>query len=93
MRAFTKGLFFEMRDYGIKITSLIPGMTNTSLTGKLKGVSDDTSRLMTTEAIENALKFALLTPANVCPLEIVVVNQKTAWVSPTIAYTQKHPKS
>jgi 3-oxoacyl-[acyl-carrier protein] reductase len=91
LRAFLKGLFWEVRDYGIKITSLLPGVTDTDLTGKLKEVTADTSRLMTTEAIENAVKFALTVPANVCPLEIVVINQQTPWTAPVIPYKQAHP--
>jgi len=92
LRAFSKGLFWELRDYGIKVTSILPGVTNTDLTGKLKEVTTDTERLMTTEAIENALKFALSVPANVCPLEIAVINQQTPWTKPVIPYTQKHPE-
>ena len=91
LRAFLKGLFWEVRDYGIKITSLLPGVTDTDLTGKLKEVTADTSRLMTTEAIENAVKFALTVPANVCPLEIAVINQQTPWTAPVIPYKQAHP--
>lgn len=92
LRAFSKGLFWEMRDYGIKVTSILPGVTDTDLTSKLKEVTQDKSRLMTTEAIENAVKFALTVPANVCPLEIAVINQQTPWTQPVIPYTQKHPK-
>lgn len=91
LRAFCKGLFWEMRDHGIKVTSILPGVTDTDLTGKLKEVTVDTSRLMTTEAIENAVKFALTVPANVCPLEISVINQQTPWTVQVIPYTQKHP--
>ena len=91
LRAFLKGLFWEVRDYGIKITSLLPGVTDTDLTGKLKEVTADTSRLMTTEAIENEVKFALTVPANVCPLEIAVINQQTPWTAPVIPYKQAHP--
>ena len=92
LRAFSKGLFWELRDHGIKITSLLPGVTDTDLTGKLKEVTADTSRLMTTEAIENALKFALTVPQNVCPLEISVINQQTPWTQPLIPFNQEHPK-
>lgn len=92
LRAFSKGLFWEMRDYGIKVTSILPGVTDTDLTGKLKEVTADTSRLMTTEAIENALRFALTVPANVCPLEIAVINQQTPWTLPVIPYKQEHPQ-
>ena len=92
LRAFSKGLFWEMRDYGIKVTSILPGVTDTDLTGKLKEITADTSRLMTTEAIENALRFALTVPANVCPLEIAVINQQTPWTAPVIPFKQGHPK-
>lgn len=92
LRAFSKGLFWEMRDRGIKITSILPGVTDTDLTGKLKEITTDTSRLMTTEAIENAVKFALTVPVNVCPLEIAVINQQTPWTAPVIPYAQKHPE-
>jgi short-subunit dehydrogenase len=91
LRAFSKALFWEMRDHGIKVTSLLPGVTDTDLTGKLEEVTADTSRLMTTEAIENALRFALTVPANVCPLEIAVINQQTPWTKPVIPYKQEHP--
>ncbi len=91
LRAFLKGLFWELRDYGIKVTSLLPGVTDTDLTGKLQDISMDTSRLMTTEAIENAVKFALTVPANVCPLEIAIINQQTPWTAPVIPYKQAHP--
>jgi len=92
LRAFTKGLFWEMRDMGIKVTSILPGVTDTSLTGGLDSKTIEPSRLMTTEAIEKAVVFALTVPANVCPLEISVINQQTPWKIPVIPYRQDHPK-
>ena len=92
LRAFSKGLFWEMRDHGIKITSILPGVTDTDLTGKLKEITGDTSRLMTTEAIESAVRFALTVPVNVCPLEIAVINQQTPWTNPVIPFKQEHPE-
>ena len=91
LRAFSKGLFWELRDYGIKVTSILPGVTDTDLTGKLQEITNDSSRLMTTEAIENAVRFALTVPANVCPLEIAVINQQTPWTAPVIPFKQQHP--
>lgn len=91
LRAFSKGLFWELRDHGIKVTSILPGVTDTELTGKLSNISEDKSRLMGTEAIESALRFALTIPANVCPLEIAVINQKTPWTQPVMPYKQQHP--
>ena len=55
LRAFSKGLFWELRDHGIKVTSILPGVTDTDLTGKLKDITNDTSRLMGTQAIEDAV--------------------------------------
>ena len=92
LRAFTKGLFWEMRDMGIKVTSILPGVTDTSLTGNLDTSTIEPSRLMSTEAIEKAVLFALTVPANVCPLEISVINQQTPWKVPVIPYRQDHPK-
>ncbi len=91
LRAFSKGLFWELRDHGIKVTSILPGVTDTDLTGKLKEISTDTSRLMSTQAIEDAVRFALTVPANVCPLEIAVINQQTPWTKPVIPFKQQHP--
>ena len=91
LRKFGKGLFWEMRDFGIKVTSIMPGVTDTELTDKLKDISEERSRLMTTEAIENAVKFALTVPVNVCPLEISVINQQTPWTKPVIPLKQNHP--
>jgi len=91
LRAFSKGLFWELRDHGIKVTSILPGVTDTDLTGKLKDITSDTSRLMGTQAIEDALRFALTVPANVCPLEISVINQQTPWTAPVIPFKQQHP--
>jgi 3-oxoacyl-[acyl-carrier protein] reductase len=91
LRKFGKGLFWEMRDMGIKVTSIMPGVTDTELTGKLKDISEDRSRLMSTKAIEDAVKFAMTVPANVCPLEISVINQQTPWTKPVIPLKQAHP--
>jgi len=91
LRAFSKGLFWELRDYGIKVTSILPGVTDTDLTGKLSEITADTSRLMSTEAIEDAVRFALTVPQNVCPLEIAVINQQTPWTAPVIPFKQQHP--
>ena len=92
LRAFGKGLFWELRDYGIKVTSILPGVTDTALTSGLNEISVDKSRLMSPKAIEDAVRFALTVPANVCPLEISVINQRTPWTKPVIPYRQDHPE-
>ncbi|UCG34779.1 MAG: SDR family oxidoreductase [Candidatus Omnitrophota bacterium] len=92
LRAFAKGLFWEMRDFGIKITSIFPGVTQTPLTSKLKEVSVDQSRLMEPEAIADTVMFALSQTGNVNPLELAVINQQTPWTKPVIPFKQEHPQ-
>ncbi|MFC1514822.1 SDR family oxidoreductase [Candidatus Omnitrophota bacterium] len=90
LRAFAKGLFWEMRDFGIKVTSIFPGVTRTPLTGKLKHI--DEGRLMEPEAVADAVLFALKQPQNVCPLELALINQQTPWTKPVIPFKQDHPE-
>jgi NADP-dependent 3-hydroxy acid dehydrogenase YdfG len=90
LRAFAKGLFWEMRDFGLKVTSIFPGVTRTPLTGKLKNIAED--RLIEPKAVADTVLFALRQPMNVCPLELAVINQQTPWTKPVIPFKQTHPK-
>lgn len=93
LRAFSKGLFWEMRDHGIKVTAIMPGVTDTDLTGKLAEITkEQKERLISTQSIEDAVIFALTVPQNVCPLELAVINQQTPWAKPVIPFAQRHPK-
>lgn len=92
LRSFAKGLFWEMRDFGIKVTSIFPGVTRTPLTGKLKDVSEENERLMEPEAVAGTVMFALSQPGNVNPLELAVINQQTPWTKPVIPFKQEHPE-
>ncbi len=92
LRAFAKGLFWEMRDFGIKVTSIFPGVTKTPLTDKLKDISEEQGRLMDPEAVVDAVLFTLTQSENTCPLELAVINQQTPWKKPVIPFKQDHPK-
>ncbi len=93
LRAFLKGLFWELRDHGIKITSILPGVVDTDLTGKLQNItSEQTERLMSCETVVDMVMFALSVPQNACPLELAVINQQTPWTKPVIDYEQKQAK-
>lgn len=93
LRAFLKGLFWEMRDHNIKITSILPGVVNTGLTDKLDNITkEQKERLMSPETVADMVMFALSTPANACPLELAVINQKTPWTKPVIDYSQAQAK-
>ncbi len=93
LKAFLKGLFWEMRDHNIKITSILPGVVDTELTDKLENITQEQKdRLMSTEAVVDMVMYALSVPSNVCPLELAVINQKTPWTKPVIDYVQKQAK-
>lgn len=93
LRAFSKALFWEMRDRGIKVTSILPGVTDTELTGKLQDIAvEQKERLMSAEAVVDMVMFALSVPTNVCPLELAVINQQTPWTKPVIDYQQTQAK-
>jgi len=90
LRAFCKGLFWEMRDHGIKVTSILPGVVDTDLTDKLENIThEQKARLMSPDTVVDMVMFALSVPANACPLELAVINQQTPWTKPVIDYQQK----
>jgi len=93
LRAFLKGLFWEMRDKGIKVTSILPGVVDSDLTDHLKDITkEQKERLMSAETVADMVMFALSVPANACPLELAVINQQTPWTKPVIDYDQKQAK-
>jgi 3-oxoacyl-[acyl-carrier protein] reductase len=93
LRAFLKGLFWEMRDHGIKITSILPGVVDTDLTDKLDDITQEQKdRLMSVDSVVDMVMFALSVPSNACPLELAVINQQTPWTKPVIDYAQQQAK-
>ena len=93
LRAFLKGLFWEMREHNIKVTSLLPGVVASDLTDHLKDVAQQQrDRLMDPTAVADMVSFALSAPANACPLELAVINQLTTWTKPIIDYQQTQAK-
>ncbi len=93
LRAFLKGLFWELRDHGIKITSILPGVVDTELTDKLENIAQEQKdRLMSPQAVVDMVMFALSVPQNACPLELAVINQQTPWTKPIIDYKQTQAK-
>ncbi len=93
LRAFLKGLFWEMREYNIKVTSLLPGVVASDLTDHLKHVAQEQrDRLMDPAAVADMVIFALSCPDNSNPLELAVINQLTTWTKPIIDYQQTQAK-
>jgi 3-oxoacyl-[acyl-carrier protein] reductase len=93
LRAFLKGLFWEMREHNIKVTSILPGVVDSDLTDKLENITkEQKDRLMSADAVVDMVMFALSVPANACPLELAVINQQTPWTKPIIDYKQMQAK-
>lgn len=93
LRAFLKGLFWEMRDHGIKVTSILPGVVDSDLTDHLQNITQEQKeRLMSPQTVADMVMFALSVPNNACPLELAVINQQTPWTKPVIDYEQKQAK-
>lgn len=93
LRAFLKGLFWEMRDHGIKVTSILPGVVDSDLTDHLQNITkEQKERLMSPSAVADMVMFALSMPINTCPLELAVINQQTPWTKPVIDYKQVQAK-
>ena len=93
LRAFLKGLFWEMRDHGIKVTSILPGVVDSDLTDHLQDITkEQKDRLMSPSVVADMVLFALSVPVNTCPLELAVINQQTPWTKPVIDYAQKQAK-
>lgn len=90
LRAFLKGLFWELRDHNIKVTSILPGVVASDLTDSLENITSQMrERLMDPQAVVDMVMFALSVPANCCPLELAVINQQTPWTKPVIDYKQQ----
>ena len=93
LRAFLKGLFWEMRDHGIKVTSILPGVVDSDLTDHLQDIAkEQKDRLMSSSVVADMVLFALSVPVNACPLELAVINQQTPWTKPVIDYKQVQAK-
>lgn len=75
---FSESLFEEVREFGIKVTVILPGFVDTPLippTGKL-----DRSKMIRPEDVAQAVFFVLTSPSTCCPVEITVKPQRTPYV-------------
>jgi 3-oxoacyl-[acyl-carrier protein] reductase len=74
---FTQSLFEEVREYGIKVSILLPGFVDTPLIPLNKRL--DRSRMIQPRDIAEAVLFVLSTPVNSCPVEITIRPQQTPY--------------
>jgi NAD(P)-dependent dehydrogenase (short-subunit alcohol dehydrogenase family) len=72
--AFTHAAFAELRDRGIKLSVIIPGLVDTSLIPHNKRL--DRSLMLRPEDVATAVMMVVNAPAGVCPVEIVLEPQR-----------------
>jgi NADP-dependent 3-hydroxy acid dehydrogenase YdfG len=69
LNGFTGCLFEDVREYGIKVSSIMPGFVDTALTA---GLGKRTDRMIRSEDVADAVAYVLASSANCCPTEIVL---------------------
>ena len=74
---FTQSLFEEVREYGVKVSVILPGFVDTPLIPQNKRV--DQSKMIRPEDIAETVLFVLSSPPNSCPVEITVRPQQTPY--------------
>ncbi|MFN0041046.1 MAG: SDR family oxidoreductase [Burkholderiales bacterium] len=69
VQGFTGCLFDDVREFGIKVSSIMPGFVDTALTAHF-GMR--TERMIRPEDIADAVAFVLASSGHCCPTEIVI---------------------
>ena len=73
LQGFTQALFKDVREDGIKVSSICPGYTNTAINWNK---DRDLSKMLQPEDVAEAAIWVLQYPNNGCPREIVIEAQK-----------------
>jgi len=71
---FNESLFEELRETGLKFSSILPGFVDTGL---VDGDEAQRARMMQPEDVAQAVQFVLATSPRVCPIEVVLRPQRT----------------
>jgi NADP-dependent 3-hydroxy acid dehydrogenase YdfG len=71
---FANSLFEDIREKGIKVSSILLGLVNTSMHENDKKLDPD--KMIQPEDVALTVKFILSMPHNVCPLEITLFPQQ-----------------
>lgn len=69
VHAFSGCLFEDLRDRGLKVSTIYPGFVDTGMTF---GVEGDRSKMIQPDDVAGTLEFVLEFPSNACPTEIVI---------------------
>ncbi|KAL9658211.1 hypothetical protein ABK040_012470 [Willaertia magna] len=71
---FTKALFEDVREKGIKVTVIEPGFVNTKMP-QTKHDNLEREKMMQVEDIVDTILYVLCTKSTICPTEIMVQSQ------------------
>jgi 3-oxoacyl-[acyl-carrier protein] reductase len=72
---FTQSLYEEVREYGIKVSVILPGYVDTPMIPPVKHL--DRSKMIQTEDVAQAVLYVLNAPATACPVEVTIRPQRT----------------
>ena len=72
---FTQSLYEETREYGIKVSVILPGFVDTPMIPPVKHL--DRSKMIRPQDVAQAVHFVLTSPATCCPVEITVRPQRS----------------
>jgi len=70
---FTRAAFHEMRQSGLKLTVIVPGLVNTALIPSNKRL--DRAAMLTTANVAQAVMQIVNSPAGACPVEVTLEPQ------------------
>ncbi len=69
LNAFTECMYEDVRDYGIKVSSIMPGFVDTDLTGSM-GMNSE--HMIAPSDVADSVQYVLSASASACPTEIVL---------------------
>jgi NADP-dependent 3-hydroxy acid dehydrogenase YdfG len=73
VRGFSQSLFEEVREYGIKVSTICPGYVDTALLPSNRRV--DRGKMLSPADVAEAVYTVAVSPARSCPLEIILQPQ------------------
>jgi 3-oxoacyl-[acyl-carrier protein] reductase len=74
---FTQSLYEEVREYGIKVSVILPGFVDTPMIPPVKHL--DRSKMIRPEDVADAVLFVLHASATSCPVEMTIRPQRTPY--------------
>ena len=69
LNAFTECMYEDVRDYGIKVSSIMPGFVDTDLTGSM---GMNSGHMIQPNDVADSVQYVLSASASACPTEIVL---------------------